>query len=165
MIVVALMKRENVDMKKIIAIAILFFCGMSVAHSAPPKGFDSVDKVIKLGVIPGRMLYDKNKLQVKAGQKVKIEFVNNGVMPHNLIVLKSGGDTNKIGQMAMTLGAKGAAMGYIPASDQILASIQLLNVKQSGELYFTAPDSPQKLPYVCTFPGHFMLMKGEIVVE
>ena len=153
------------QIKTIIAFASLVFCGFTSAFSSPPKGFESVDKVIKLGVIPGRMLYDKDKLQVKAGQKVKIEFVNNGVMPHNLIVLKSGGDTNKIGQMAMTLGAKGAELGYIPASDQILASIQLLNVKQSGELYFIAPNSPQKLPYVCTFPGHFMLMKGEIVVS
>ena len=151
--------------KKIIAVVSLVFCVISGAYSSPPKGFESVDKVIKLGVIPGRMLYDKDKIHVKAGEKVKIEFVNNGVMPHNLIVLKSGGDTNKIGQMAMTLGAKGAELGYIPASNQILASIKLLNVKQGGELFFIAPDSPQKLPYVCTFPGHFMLMKGEIVVK
>ena len=133
--------------------------------SAAPKGFESVDKVIKLGVVPGRMLFDKDKLTVKAGQKVKIEFSNNGVMPHNLIVLKSGSDTNKIGQMAMGLGANGAKMGYVPQSEKILASVKMINAGKNGALYFKAPETAQVLPYVCTFPGHFMMMKGAITVS
>lgn len=134
------------------------------AHAAP-EGFQSVDKVIKLGVIPGRMLFDKDKLSVKVGQKVKIEFNNNGVMPHNLIVLKSGADSNKVGQLAMGLGANGAKMGYVPQSEEIVASVKMINAGGNGSLYFKAPETAQTLPYVCTFPGHFMLMKGVITVN
>jgi uncharacterized protein len=29
----------------------------------------------------------------------------------------------------------------------------------------TAPATPGEYPYVCTFPGHFLLMNGVLVVE
>jgi azurin len=152
-------------MRSVFVFATLALASVLFADASPvPKGFESVDKVIKLGVVPGRMLFDKDKLTVKAGQKIKIDFNNNGVMPHNLIVLKSGGDTNKVGQMAMGLGANGAKMGYVPQSEQILASVKMINAKQSGSLYFKAPKVAGSLPYVCTFPGHFMMMKGVITV-
>jgi azurin len=30
---------------------------------------------------------------------------------------------------------------------------------------FRAPTAPGRYPYLCTFPGHWMVMNGEMIVE
>jgi azurin len=32
-------------------------------------------------------------------------------------------------------------------------------------LRFTAPKKPGDYPYICTFPGHWIIMKGVMVVK
>jgi len=32
-------------------------------------------------------------------------------------------------------------------------------------LRFLAPEKPGIYPYLCTFPGHWVLMKGEMIVK
>jgi azurin len=34
-----------------------------------------------------------------------------------------------------------------------------------AELTFTAPKTPGRYPFLCTFPGHWRLMRGELIVE
>jgi len=33
------------------------------------------------------------------------------------------------------------------------------------ELNFTAPSAPGRYPYLCTFPGHWRIMRGVLIVE
>ena len=36
---------------------------------------------------------------------------------------------------------------------------------QKAEITFTAPAAPGSYPYICTFPGHWRIMRGVLVVE
>jgi azurin len=32
-------------------------------------------------------------------------------------------------------------------------------------IFFRAPDKPGRYPFLCTFPGHWMVMNGVMIVE
>ncbi|MFV1994383.1 MAG: plastocyanin/azurin family copper-binding protein, partial [Verrucomicrobiales bacterium] len=59
---------------------------------------------------------------------------------------------------------QGMAKGYIPESEDILWHTKLLQPKQVDTIEFIAP-APGEYPYLCTFPGHWMLMRGVMTVE
>ena len=54
---------------------------------------------------------------------------------------------------------------YVPKNDNILHHTKLLDPDTGEILRFKAPSKPGVYPYVCTFPGHWIIMKGEMVVE
>ena len=41
----------------------------------------------------------------------------------------------------------------------------LVNGKEEAEQEFTAPKQPGRYPFLCTFPGHWRVMKGVLIVE
>lgn len=110
-----------------------------------------------------KLQFDKKEFTVKAGQKVKIFFDNPDYMPHNLIIGMPK-STEVIAKAAEKLGAEGFHVGFVPKSDKILASTKLLNHKESQLIEFTAPKEPGNYDYLCTFPGHWMLMRGVMKV-
>ncbi|NRB73994.1 MAG: hypothetical protein HRU46_06520, partial [Verrucomicrobiales bacterium] len=55
--------------------------------------------------------------------------------------------------------------GFVPKSDKILHHSKLLEPNTSETMRFHAPKTPGVYPYVCTFPGHWIIMKGEMVVK
>ncbi|HLT93057.1 MAG TPA: plastocyanin/azurin family copper-binding protein [Membranihabitans sp.] len=121
---------------------------------------------IEMGVIVGQMKFDKTQFTVKAGQPVAIVFKNNDVMLHNILILKPG-TLGEVGMAAdkMITDPKGQEKGYIPESDAVLYTTPLVNPGKTYTLKFTAPEKKGEYPYVCTFPGHWRLMKGVMKVE
>ena len=59
----------------------------------------------------------------------------------------------------------GIKKGSIPKSSKILHPTQLLEQDTGDVLRFNAPRKPGKYPYLCTFPGHWVIMQGVMVVE
>jgi azurin len=114
--------------------------------------------------------YDKTDLTVKAGQKVKLTLNNTGSIapqPHNFLLIKPGKDMAVGAQAnAMMTDPNGMAKSYIPeaAKDDILAHTKLVQPTQSETIEFTAPADAGDYPYMCTFPGHWLLMKGTMHV-
>jgi azurin len=115
------------------------------------------------------MKFNVTRLEVKAGQDVKITFTNTGtmaktVMGHNFVLLKKGVDAKAY----VDAGVAAQATDYIPAdqADKVIVHTKLLGPKQSEELSFKAPTEPGEYTYVCTFPAHFLSgMKGVLVVQ
>ncbi|MBL9180446.1 MAG: cupredoxin domain-containing protein [Verrucomicrobiaceae bacterium] len=110
--------------------------------------------------------YDKTELSVKAGQKVKLTLNNTGSIapqPHNFLLLKPG-KLDAVGALAnaMLADPQGMAKHYIPeaAKPDILASTKLVQPNQTETIEFTAPAEAGDYPYMCTFPGHWLLMRG-----
>jgi len=105
---------------------------------------------------------------VKVGQKVKLTMENKSVIPqpHNLLVLKPG-TIMKVGALAnaMLTDPKAMEKDYIPESPDILHKTKLVQPGASATLEFTAPAEAGDYPYICTFPGHWMLMQGVMKVE
>jgi azurin len=54
---------------------------------------------------------------------------------------------------------------YVPDLDAVLAHTLVLDPGQSDTLHLRAPDEPGDYPYLCTFPGHWMVMSGVMRVE
>ena len=59
----------------------------------------------------------------------------------------------------------GVARSFIPDSKKILHHTKLLGQDQSEVLRFKAPMPPGEYPYLCTFPGHWVIMRGVMVVK
>ncbi len=106
--------------------------------------------------------FDVKSFQVEAGKKIELLFNNPDVMQHNLLIVKPG-TADKVAADAMALGAAGFDKQWVPAGDDVLVASKLLNSKQKETLTFSLP-TPGTYQFVCTFPGHATMMRGEIVV-
>lgn len=110
--------------------------------------------------------YDKTDLTVKAGQKVKLTLNNTGSIapqPHNFILIKPGKEMAVGAQAnAMMTDPQAMAKSYIPDASKadILANTKLVMPNATETIEFTAPTEAGDYPYMCTFPGHWLLMKG-----
>lgn len=118
---------------------------------------------IRVATIPERMMYDVKELTVKPGKKVKLTFANPDFMPHNILLVKPG-KADDVGLQAIALGAGGFDVGFVPKSDDILWSIKLVDHGQEETIEFTAPTAEGAYPYICSFPGHHLLMRGMLYV-
>jgi putative membrane-bound dehydrogenase-like protein len=118
---------------------------------------------IRVATIPERMMYDVKELTVKPGKKVKLTFANPDFMPHNIMLVKPG-KADEVGLQAIALGAGGFDVGFVPQSDDILWSIKLVDHGQEAVIEFTAPTAEGAYPYICSFPGHHLLMRGMLFV-
>ena len=67
--------------------------------------------------------------------------------------------------MQMAAAPDGMAKGYIPEGADVLFHTKLIQPTQKEVLEFDAPSEPGLYPYLCTFPGHGMLMNGIMTVE
>ncbi|MFT3705067.1 MAG: azurin [Agriterribacter sp.] len=113
------------------------------------------------------MQYDKKELKVKAGQKVTLTLHHAGKlakenMGHNLVIVKPGVDVTAFAMKAI----EAKAHDYFPESEagNVIAHTKLIGGGESTTIEFTAP-AAGSYPYFCSFPGHFGLMKGVLIVE
>jgi lysophospholipase L1-like esterase/plastocyanin len=133
-----------------------------------PDPFDAQPglQAVTIKTIPERLLYDLREFKVKAGQPVKLVFENPDVTPHNLLIVQPGAadDVGLAGNEMAKL-TDGMARHFIPESTKILHATKLLSQGETETLRFMAPSTPGVYPYICTFPGHWLVMKGEMIVE
>jgi plastocyanin len=145
--------------KKIISLLLTF---LSIVQLYAQPEIDSV-RTIKIDVLVG-LQYDLVRFSVKPGEKLKLIFSNSDDMSHNLLITKPGARLEVVNQ-AINLGQNGPEMDYIPKSSSILWAIPVVNPNQSRTLSFTAPKQVGVYPYVCTLPGHGLVMFGAMYVS
>ena len=114
-----------------------------------------------------QMKFDKDLFRVKAGEEITLTFTNVGELPkesmgHNVVILKPGVDVPTFGNEAVAASDN----DYIPVTSMssIIAHTKLLGPGEQDEITFTL-DAPGVYTYICSFPGHFGSMKGEIYAE
>ena len=54
---------------------------------------------------------------------------------------------------------------YIPKTENVLFHTKMVPPIAGETLRFLAPKTPGAYPYICTFPGHWTIMKGVMVVK
>ena len=136
--------------------------------SAATSGFDSQKDLftIEISTIPERMLFDIEKFTVRAGQPVRLIFTNPDATQHNLVVIEPGkNETIGVAANEMAKDPSGITKHFIPSLPGILHYTKLLGPDETEVLRFNAPEKPGIYPYICTFPGHWFMMKGEMIVE
>ena len=118
---------------------------------------------IRIATVVEKMKYDISNLTVKAGKKIKMIFSNPDFMPHN-IVLVNPGKADAVAMEAMKLGATGFDVGFVPKSEDVIWASKLIDHGAEQTIEFNAPVNPGDYPYVCTFPGHHIIMRGNLKV-
>ena len=120
------------------------------------------DQTLTLGTKPG-LKFDVEKLEVKAGSRVKLVFNNNDDMLHNVVITRPGLG-NAVGEAALKLNLNGPKLNYVPNSPNVLYHTNILQPESSESIYFLAPAEPGDYPFICSFPGHYSVMKGTLKV-
>jgi len=117
--------------------------------------------VVNLATLPGKMLFDKELFEVPAGKTVSLLFDNRDQMPHNVLILEPGA-SEKVGIAADNMASleDGYERSFVPEMEEVLFFTPLVNSNQVFQLDFTAPDKPGNYPFICSFPGHWRMMKG-----
>ncbi len=168
------MKKLNVVLALMLSAFVLVSCKDAKKEKKEVKEPAKVEKkaeapVSKEAVVAiegdDAMKYNKNKIVVKAGQTVKLTLKHVGKMPksamgHNFVLLKKGTDMAKFASAAM----KAKDKDYIPGEDQIIAHTKLLGGGEEDTITFEAPEKGE-YDFLCSFPGHYAMMKGKFVVE
>ena len=119
---------------------------------------------IRIGTVVEAMRYDITKLTVPAGKRVRLTFFNPDAMPHNWLLVRPG-KADAVGEAAVALGARGFELNWVPPGGDVLAATKLVDHNREEVLEFTAPATPGDYPYVCSFPGHHLLMRGVLTVR
>lgn len=151
--------------------ALPFVAGMAMAdHHAK---LDPSKADVKIAITGNdAMMYDKTEFTVTEGQVVALTFKNVGMLPveamgHNVVILDKGTDISAFVAACMT-GLTETPKRFIPKekelTDKIIAHTKVLGPKQEETIAFKAP-AAGTYDYLCTFPGHFGVMKGKMIVK
>ena len=124
------------------------------------------DSVIRISAVPNQLAFFPREFRLKAGSRVRISFQNPDLQIHNVVIVRPGAE-EEVGQLADQMAQDPDAMkkAFVPDSDKVLWATPLVNGKGAVEQEFTAPEQPGRYPFLCTFPGHWRVMKGVLVVE
>lgn len=140
--------------------------------SASQAQFDSQKNLhsIRIGCIPERMKFTVEEFTARPGQPVKLVFSNGDATDHNLLIVQPG-TLEEVGMAAndMAKDSRNANSDFIPESKRslILQASPMIGPTRKTQVHvlrFNAPDEPGIYPYVCTFPGHWVIMRGNMVV-
>ena len=125
---------------------------------------EDVTELVLMPDATNPLMYDKKTLTAKAG-KIKITMDNKSAIPqpHNICILKPGTKDKVIALAnAMLTDPNAMAKDFIPDSPDIIKNTKLIQPGQSGFVEVTLEAG--EYPYLCTFPGHAILMNGVLTV-
>jgi len=110
--------------------------------------------------------FQTRSFQVNPGERIALTLKNPDVVPHNWALLAPG-TLREVGDLTNKLISDPDAMvrQYIPQTKAVLAYTDIVLPRESFTIYFTAPTQSGNYPYLCTFPGHWLVMNGEMRVR
>lgn len=112
-----------------------------------------------------QMRFDLDEIKVKAGEPVTLTLKNVGLlskeaMGHNWVLLKAGADVAAFATEAMS----SKQTEFIPAgSNAVVAHTKLLGPGESDTITFTVEKGEYE--FICSFPGHYGIMRGRLIAE
>ena len=142
---------------KVMKLVIMSICvSLLISCSAPE------DITITIQPDGNKMQYATTEFTVKKGQNVTLVMDNIAtveVMKHNIVILDDETKINEIGMAAVT------APGYLPEHPSIIAATPMADAGAKSEITFKAPEKSGRYAYICTYPGHYSMMKGVMIVK
>ena len=134
----------------------------SLAHAQTPRvveitgGDDMKYSVATIAAKPGESL------------RIRLKAIGSPAMPkiamsHNIIILKPKTDVAAFA----TAAANARATNFVPPAlkAEVIAASGLVGNGETVDLDFKVPTAPGTYPFICTFPGHYLTMKGTLVVK
>jgi hypothetical protein len=141
---------------------------VALTAKAVPNPFrDKIRNARSISLEAGKNLsFSLRTFSVRPGEPIRLVFSNPDVVPHNWAVIKPGA-LARFGDLVNRIIAEpdAALRHYIPRSSDVLAYTDIVAPQEQFAIFFRAPSERGRYPYLCTFPGHWMVMNGEMVVE
>jgi azurin len=114
------------------------------------------------------MQYNVKEITAAPGEKLRLTLSNIGKLPktamgHNWVLLTpmSSDAFNKL-----AIACANNKPDFLPKNRAtVLAHTKLLGGGETDTIEFTAPTAPGKYPFFCSFPGHYGMMKGNLIVQ
>ena len=126
------------------------------ALSLPSQGADTTITIRAAG---STLEFTPTRVSAKAGTRLRIRFVNDGTLPHNLVVPKSDDDIDALALAAYQAGET----GYVPLDlkAKLVGWTTLASPGETVEISFVVPAAGE-YTYLCLFPGHSNSMLGTL---
>jgi azurin len=128
----------------------------------------AADKVCKLEISGNdAMQYDKKELDVAADcTQVELTLTHSGKLPaaamgHNWVLVKTA-DVTAVANAGMSAGLTN---NYLTANDpRVIASTKVVGGGETATVTFPTSKltTGGDYTYMCTFPGHYVIMKGTL---
>lgn len=140
--------------------------------SASQAEFDTQENLttVRISCVPERMLFTQTQFTVAPGSPLKLVFTNPDATDHNLVFVKPDA-LAEVGMAAnaMARDPKFAQSDFIPAEKKhlILQATPMIGPTRKSLVHvlrFNTPEEPGIYPFVCTFPGHWVIMNGQMIV-
>lgn len=112
------------------------------------------------------MKFNTSKITVKSGKLVRLTLKHIGkldvqVMGHNFVLLKDKVDIVEFANKA----AMASKNQYIPVeSNEVIVYTDMIGGGQETTIEFLPPEVGV-YNFICSFPGHYAMMKGKFIVE
>jgi len=100
---------------------------------------------------------------VRGEEGLRLDFANVSDMLHNLVIVRPG-SAARVAEASLTLGLEGSALNYVPRTNDVLFHTAIIAPQQSETIYFEAPAATGAYTYICSFPGHAIVMQGTMHV-
>ena len=112
------------------------------------------------------LMFDRDHFTAQPGEVIRLTFKNPDAVPHNWALIEQD-SLEEIGLLCNRLISDPDAVAnqYIPDTKKVIAYTNIVEPFSEHTIYFRAPNEPGKYPFLCTFPGHWMVMNGWIEVQ
>ena len=161
-------------MKKIITVLFIAFLTFSCNDKPASKKVETskkenvVKKSNEIAIILNsndQMQFDKKVLSASPGQSITLTLNHTGrgnkmIMGHNFVLLKKDVDVDVFARKAV----EARDSEYIPDGDEMIAYTGLIGGGESITVTFDAPELGV-YNFICTFPAHYQLMRGQLIVK
>lgn len=141
---------------------------MAIAVKRVPNPWrGTIPNARKIEIAAGKNLtFDTRRLHARSGEAIALTFNNPDAVPHNWVLIRPD-KLQEIGAEANKLVADPEALirHYVPQHDGVICFTDIVESQDSTTIHFRAPEKPGRYPYLCTFPGHWMVMNGELIVD
>jgi uncharacterized cupredoxin-like copper-binding protein len=124
------------------------------AQDAPP------DRTITLRTEGSNLDFEPRQISATAGTRLRVVYVNDGVLPHNFVLLRDENDLVILGLASY----QAEDTGFVPVAehaDKIIAYTALASPGETVEVTFEVPP-PGEYLFACIFPGHYNVMIGTL---
>lgn len=106
--------------------------------------------------------YDVTEIRAEAGSTLTIRYENTSNMPHNIVFVNSRPDIQPVGVAAL----QAKETDYIPQDEAVQEKIfgytSLAKPGDTVHVTLTVPPAGT-YPFICTYPGHFTMMQGDLI--
>lgn len=113
------------------------------------------------------MQFNQKSFLVPVGKEITLSLKHTGqagksTMGHNVVILKPDASVSDYGNGAVNAQDE----DYAPKSmaDKVIAHTKLIGGGESTEIKFTITEAGV-YPFLCSFPGHFGMMRGTITAK